>query len=122
MANFFEKNVEKKRHGVFSKSCSFLRDFKKLYGTDKGYVVCGTNFFSTSYDWIEPFLKLFFQEIMNSCLEVFFKNVQAIRRRVNVKAHAITKKETKCFLLILYKNEQKRRTLLCCNAMLTKVH
>ena len=34
----------------FSKSCFFLRNFKKLYGTDKEYVVCGTNFFSTSYD------------------------------------------------------------------------
>ena len=49
--NLSEKsNFLKKRHGVFSKSCSFLRDFKKLYGTDKEYVVCGTNFFPTSYD------------------------------------------------------------------------
>ena len=29
----------------FSKSCSFLRDFIKLYRTDKEYVVCGTFFF-----------------------------------------------------------------------------
>ena len=52
-------------NGVFSKSCSFLRDFKNLYGIEKMYVVCGT-IFSTSYDWIEPFLKLFFQENINS--------------------------------------------------------
>ena len=47
---FLADAVNKNAMPFFSKSCSFLRDFKKLYGTDKEYVVCGTIFFSTSYD------------------------------------------------------------------------
>ena len=40
---------------------------------DKEYVVCGTIFFWTSYDYVKPSLKLFYGEKLNSFLEVAFR-------------------------------------------------